>query len=106
MLKEDRKYHLVGLHFSGDEDDKDGEAKLLLWKNGTQPNIQKGVEIITNIGTYLACTWVAAIANLPHHLKISAMAQVENEKKTLESTAKEYRLTFHLKNGEIFKGMP
>lgn len=94
---------LVGLHVPGDED---GEAEALLWKNGIQPYIQKGVEIITNIGTYLACKSVAAIPKVTDLLKKTASDQVENEKKNLESTAKNYQLTIYLKNGEIFKGLP
>ena len=99
------KCQLVGLHVSDDEDGE-AEAVALPWQNGIQPYIQKGVDIVINVGAYLAYKSVAAIPNVPDLLKKSAMDQVENEKKNLDSTAKKYRLTIYLKNREVFKGLP
>lgn len=100
-LEKDGKYHLVGLHFSGDEDDKDGKAEALLWKSGIAPYIKEGVGIITCIETYLA--YKCQAAKLPDHLKESLMAPGEDPKKDLESSAKKNRLTIYLTNGEIIK---
>ena len=103
LLEKDGEYHLVGLHFSGDEDDKDGEAEALLWENGIASFIGQGVGIIIDIGTYLANKCQAA--KVPDHLKESLMAQAEDAKKNLESSAKKNRLTIYLTDGEIIKGL-
>ena len=63
MLEKDGNYYLVGLHFSGGEDDQDGEAEALLWKKGIEPYIQKGVQIVSGIGSYLAHARLAAAPN-------------------------------------------
>lgn len=103
LLEKDGEYHLVGLHFSGDEDDKDGEAEALLWENGIASFIGQGVGIIIEIATYLA--YKCQAAKSPDHLKESLMAQAEDAKKNLESSAKKNRLTIYLTDGEIIKGL-
>lgn len=103
MLEKDGNYHLVGLHFSGVEDDQDGEAEALMWENGIASYVKEGVGIIINIGTYLA--YKCQAAKSPDHLKKSLMAQAEDAKKILESSAKKNRLTTYLTNGEIIKGL-
>ena len=102
-LEKDGKYHLVGLHFSGDDDDKDGKARALLWENGIASYIKEVARIIIDIETYLADKSQAA--KLPDRRKGSLMAQAEDAKKRLESSAKKNRLTIYLTDGEIIKGL-
>ena len=105
ILEKDGKHHLVGLHFSGDEDDEDGEAEALRWENGMATYIQKGVGIIIDVGTYLANKCQAAkLADDQYQLKQGLTDTAENAKKDLESTAEANRLTIYLTNGEIIKG--
>ena len=100
MLKKDGEHHLVGLHFSGDEGDKDGEAKALQWENGMTTFIQKGAGIIIDIETYLANKCQAE--KLADHDKLKA---AEDAKKNLASAAEANRLTIYLTTGEIIKGL-
>ena len=105
MLKKDGEHHLVGLHFSGDEGDKDGEAKALQWENGMATFIQNGVGIIIDVGTYLANKCQAEKLADHDQLKPSLTKAAEDAKKNLASTAEANRLTIYLTTGEIIKGL-
>lgn len=102
-LEKDGNYHLVRLHFSGGEDDQDGEAKALLWENGIASHVTEGVRLIESIGRYLV--YKCRAENSPHHISKFLMHEAENDKKILERLAKKNRLTTYLTNGEIIKGL-
>lgn len=105
MLEKYGNYYLVGLHFSGCEDDQDGEAEALLWKKGIEPYIQKGVQIISGIGSYLAHARLAAAPNSRDDVSKNLASRAKQEKVCLELTAKTNQLTIYLTNGEILKGL-
>ena len=102
-LEKDGNYHLVGLHFSGGEDDQDGEAKALLWENGIASHVTEGISLIKNIGGHPV--YKCRAENSPHHTSKFLMRKEVKEKKVLEWLAKKNRLTTYLTNGEIIKGL-
>ena len=92
MIKRDEKYYLAGLHFSGDNDEKSGEAEALLWNKGIKDYITKGVSIIAGIGVYMA-----------YRNAQGAKEKAQELKSDLKSQAKEAKLTIYLCNGDVLK---
>ena len=56
LIKRRSEFLLVGLHFSGDEDERNpnGEAEALPWSEAIQPYTNEGVKLILDIGGYMA----------------------------------------------------
>ena len=100
LLERDGKYHLVGLHFSGTPDKKDGEAQALWWKNGIGEYLQQGVIVIGAVGPYLINKALADKESKPEMRK-SFEEEVERYKESLKSISKSGKLTIYLINGEI-----
>ena len=92
-----KKYHLVGLYFSGNSDKKDGEAQALRWKKGIADYVQQGVEAIGAFEPYLRNTALAA--DKPA-LQQSLEEQAEEYKKSLNSISEKGEFTIYLKKGE------
>lgn len=81
------KYTLVGLLTGGgDENDPDDTDDALMWTEGIEKYIKKGVEIILKIGSYLAC---------------SQEERAKDRKTSLVEVAKESKLKIYLMNGEV-----
>ena len=89
MVEREDNYRLVGLHFSGDDDEEDGEAEALPWNQGIREYIQTGVSIIAGIGSYMAYTQTAS------------METAQGQMRALEDEAKGAKLTIYLSNGEV-----
>ncbi|KAJ7389953.1 hypothetical protein OS493_028003 [Desmophyllum pertusum] len=105
MVNKEDKYYLVGLHFSGDTDDVDGEAQALQWSQGIREYIETGVRIIADIGSYVT---YSKLASQLEGSTENAKKNQEKAKKTaqeslehLESMAKCAKLTIYLCNGEV-----
>ena len=96
-----RKYHLVGLHFSGDSDEKDGEAEALRWKNGIADYLQQGGDVIRAVGPYLIQKALVADMASNHDLQKSLEREAEECKQSLKSISEKEKLTIYLKNGEV-----
>ena len=93
MIKRDGKFHLAGLHFSGDDDDKSGEAEALPWNEGIKEYITEGVGIIADIGSYLAYSSFKGGAE-----------KAKESMSDLKSRARSAKLTIYLFNDEVIKG--
>ena len=95
-----RKYHLVGLHFSGDPDKEDGEAEALRWKNGIADYLKQGVKVIGAVGPYLMNKALADKESRPE-MRESFEREAEICKESLKSISEKKKLTIYLTNGEI-----
>ena len=65
----------------------------LLWNHGIQEYIRKGVSIIANVGSYMACS-------------TTGFQQEAEETENLAEKASDSQLTIYLMNGDIIKGGP
>ncbi|KAJ7389959.1 hypothetical protein OS493_028009 [Desmophyllum pertusum] len=101
MVKRGVNYRLVGLHFSGDDDDEDGEAQALQWSRGIHDYIKMGVRIIADIGSYMAYSKLASQLEGSPELQETASKTAQNPLANLESEAKGAKLTIYLCNGEV-----
>ena len=101
-----REYHLVGLHFSGDSDKKDGEAQALRWKKGIADYVEQGVEAIGAFEAYLANTALAADNASNPPLQKSLKEQAEKYEKSLNSISEKGEFTIYLKKGEDLLKIP
>lgn len=96
LIEKDGKYHLLGLHFAGSDDESYGEALALQWQHGIEDFLEEGVSIIAEAEVYMAMTSQRAKA-LPLEENVNA-----SERK-LKSKAKEAKLSIYLPNGKVFK---
>lgn len=101
-----RKYHLVGLYFSGDSDKKNGEAQALRWKKGIADYVRQGVEAIGAFEAYLRNTALAADNASNPALQKSLEEQAEEYEKSLNSISEKGEFTIYLKKGEDLLKIP
>ena len=92
MIKRNEKYYLAGLHFSGDDDEKNGTSEALPW-NDIQEYLGHGVAIVAGLETYMACS---------KNEGASFKEVAEESKSNITSKAQENKLTIYLCNGEVF----
>ena len=92
-------FELVGLLVGSG----DAASVALMWNRGIQRYTREGVRIIANIDGYMA--YGNQAINQPQaDLRRAHEVKAENERKQLEETAKNARLTIYLMNGDVIKG--
>ncbi|KAJ7389961.1 hypothetical protein OS493_028012 [Desmophyllum pertusum] len=99
MIKKEDKYYLVGLHFSGDADDVDGEAEALPWSQGIHDYIDRGVGIIAEIGSYMGNR--KAVSEGAGSLEEDLNEEADKSLKELKRMARDAKLTIYLCNGVV-----
>ena len=99
MVKRGVNYRLVGLHFSGDADDVDGEAEALPWSQGIHDYIARGVGIIAEIGSYMANR--KAVSEGAGSLEEDLNEKADKSLKELKRMARDAKLTIYLCNGVV-----
>lgn len=92
-----KTYHLVGLYFSGNSDEKDGEAQALRWKKGIADYVEQGVRAIEAFEPYGTNTALAAAIASNPSLQKSLEERAEEYKKFLNSISEKGEFTFYLK---------
>ncbi|KAJ7389957.1 hypothetical protein OS493_028007 [Desmophyllum pertusum] len=101
MVKRGVNYRLVGLHFSGDDDNEDGGAQALPWNQGIRDYINTGVGIIAGIGSYMAYSRHASQLEGSPELQETASDKARGCREGLESKAEGANVTIYLCNGEV-----
>ena len=97
-------FKLVGLFFGGDEavdGNREPVDDALMWKNGIEKYISKGVSIIAGIGRYMALKCFTCSSE---KMNQEFQQKAAIERRELEKKAKDGKLTIYLMNDEVING--
>lgn len=97
LIEKYGKYHLLGLHFAGSDDERYGKALALQWKHGIEDFLEEGVSIIAEEEVYMAKSSLLA----GEHEKLFEK-EVNVSESDLKSRAKKAKLSIYSPNGKVF----